>query len=91
MERCAEKKADVIVLGHTHYPMSQQIGKTLLINPGSVGQPRNRQPGAHWALFETATGTLDLFCETYDSSSVVAESRNRHPELPYIADVLTRS
>jgi putative phosphoesterase len=91
MERCSEMKYDVIVLGHTHYPTIRQIGKTLLVNPGSVGQPRNRQPGAHWVLFETATRTTNLLCEEYDSSSVVAESRLRHPELPYIADVLTRS
>jgi putative phosphoesterase len=33
--------ADVIVLGHTHWPMLRRVGKTLIVNPGSCGQPRN--------------------------------------------------
>lgn len=27
-------------LGHTHYPMVKEIGNKLIINPGSIGQPR---------------------------------------------------
>ena len=55
LERCAIQEFDLIVLGHTHYPMRQKIGKTLVVNPGSVGQPRNRQSGAHWAIFDTSS------------------------------------
>lgn len=34
-------EADVIILGHTHYPMVKKIGKLTLVNPGSCGQPRD--------------------------------------------------
>lgn len=90
MERCAVQDFDMVVLGHTHYPMRRLIGNTLVVNPGSVGQPRNRQPGAHWALFDTATRSLEFHCEQYDVSGLVQECRQRHPELPYLAEVLTR-
>jgi len=29
------------LLGHTHYPMVRRIGDKFIINPGSLGQPRN--------------------------------------------------
>ncbi len=44
--------ADVIVLGHTHIPMSRMIFGKLVINPGSVGQPRDRNPNASYAILD---------------------------------------
>jgi putative phosphoesterase len=83
---------DLVLTGHTHYPMQRALGeKTLLINPGSVGQPRDRRPGAHWALYDTGNGEVSFHCESYDSSPLQAEARRRHPELPYLADVLGRT
>lgn len=35
--------ADVILYGHTHYPMQEYEGKVLILNPGSLSLPR--QPG----------------------------------------------
>jgi len=81
---------DLIVMGHTHYPMQRQIMNTLVVNPGSVGQPRNHQPGAHWALFDTDNRCLEFRHEQYDSSRLEYDCRQRHPELPYLAEVLTR-
>ncbi|MBI1847360.1 MAG: metallophosphoesterase family protein [Candidatus Rokubacteria bacterium] len=37
---------DVIVLGHTHFPMIRRVDGRTLINPGSVGQPRDGDPRA---------------------------------------------
>ena len=90
LERCAVQKYDLVVLGHTHYPMHRQIGDTLVVNPGSVGQPRNRQPGAHWALFDTATRSVEFHREQYDVSELVQECQQRNPELSYLAEVLIR-
>jgi putative phosphoesterase len=90
IERCLRTEYDLIVVGHTHYPMDRSFGTTRLMNPGSVGQPRNRQPGAHWAAFDTETHELEFFREDYDPTKLVQECRERHPEIPYLADVLTR-
>lgn len=88
--RCFKEGFDVTVLGHTHYPMMYQIGKSLLVNPGSVGQPRNRQPGAHWAIFDTVTRHIEFKRENYDYVAASAEARLLHPNLPYLAEVLVR-
>ena len=90
LDRCAIQEFDLVVLGHTHYPMCHKIGKTLLVNPGSVGQPRNRKPGAHWALFDVDSHEVTPRCEIYDAGQVIAESRRRHPDIPYLAEVLER-
>lgn len=45
-------EADVIILGHTHVPMQQLIQGKLLLNPGGVGQPRDRDPRASYAVLD---------------------------------------
>lgn len=91
LKRCAMQEYDLIVMGHTHYPKYMKIGRTLLVNPGSVGQPRNHQPGAHWALFDTESCEVSLRCEAYNVGTVIAESRRRHPDIAYLAEVLERT
>ena len=89
--KCAISEYDLVVMGHTHYPMQLMIGSTHLVNPGSVGQPRNRDPGAHWAIFDTLTRSIELRCETYDMTDLIRECKDRHPDLPYLANVLERT
>jgi putative phosphoesterase len=36
--RFGETPADVVLCGHTHQPVVQQVGAVLVVNPGSVGQ-----------------------------------------------------
>jgi putative phosphoesterase len=40
IERLPELGADFVFLGHTHQPMIRRVGPTLVVNPGSVGDPR---------------------------------------------------
>ena len=85
-------KLDVkwVIQGHTHYSMHSKIGHITLINPGSVGQPRDRKPGAHWALLDTNLNKVDFYCEQYNIKTVIKESRERHSEIPYLANILER-
>lgn len=45
-------EADVICVGHTHQPYVLQVGEQLVINPGSIGQPRDGDPRGSYALIE---------------------------------------
>jgi putative phosphoesterase len=45
-------EADVICVGHTHQPYVLQVGEQLVINPGSLGQPRDGDPRGCYALIE---------------------------------------
>jgi putative phosphoesterase len=50
--RLVNVDADVVCVGHTHYPYVLEVGDKLVINPGSVGQPRDGDPRASYALIE---------------------------------------
>jgi len=50
--RLQNVEADVICVGHTHLPYVLEVGDKLVINPGSVGQPRDGDPRASYALIE---------------------------------------
>lgn len=57
---------ETLVLGHTHHPMWKQAGRGWILNPGSVGQPRDWDPRASYAVADTATGAFELKRAPYD-------------------------
>lgn len=44
--------ADIILVGHTHVPYQLTVGSTRIVNPGSVGLPRDGDPRASYAILE---------------------------------------
>ncbi len=42
----------VLVLGHTHVQHHERVEGTLVVNPGSVGQPRDGDPRAAFAVLD---------------------------------------
>ena len=51
-ELVRELEADIILMGHTHMPMKRLIYGKLILNPGGVGQPRDRDPRASYILLD---------------------------------------
>lgn len=49
---------DFLFLGHTHLPFVRSIGTTTVANPGSVGQPKDGNPAAAYAVWQD--GKVDL-------------------------------
>ncbi len=49
---------DVLLMGHTHVPMREEVDGTLVANPGSVGQPRDGDPRAAYALLDVEDGEV---------------------------------
>jgi len=68
----------------------KQFEKKTFVNPGSVGQPRDRKVGAAWALLDSDSGVVDFKRERYDMTSIVEEAREINPDLPYLSEVLLR-
>jgi len=46
----ADLNADLVLVGHTHLPGLVDLGSVRLLNPGSVGLPRNGNPRASYAV-----------------------------------------
>lgn len=75
-ERYAEY--DYVISGHSHVPhyvehffASDNIEyrnkkRTVFINPGSVGQPRNHNPHAQYGILDTTTGNYEHRAVWYD-------------------------
>ena len=51
-------EADVLVVGHTHIPFRLKHGDTLIVNPGSVGQPLDGDRRASYAIWDDGRITL---------------------------------
>jgi len=77
--------ADVILLGHTHFPMIRRIGNRTVVNPGSVGQPRDGDPRASYAVIED--GRVELRRAAYDVERTARDLR-AFPVPPAIAEPL---
>lgn len=71
---------DFLFVGHTHLPGRIRVGKTLVVNPGSVGQPKNGDPRAAYAVFEN--GAVDSRRAAYDVEETVAA----YAATPFSAD-----
>lgn len=81
---------DLIVYGHSHYPVVWRIDRSVIANPGSVGQPRDRKLGACWALWDTRSMEVTLQRANFDTQLVAERALRIDPHLPYLAGVLRR-
>lgn len=78
IENYVYKEYDVVFSGHTHKPHfiekyyeannveMNNKKKTIFINPGSVGQPRNHNTNAQYAIWDTVTCNLEFCNVSYD-------------------------
>ncbi len=71
---------EFLVMGHTHVQGAETVEGTLVINPGSVGQPRDGEPGAAYAVVDTDDQSADLRRVDYDIDAV--RDRVRAADLP---------
>lgn len=61
---------DVLVMGHTHVQHAERYDERLVVNPGSVGQPRDGDPRAAYAVVDMETMTVALRRVEYDVEAV---------------------
>jgi putative phosphoesterase len=54
------KENEFLFFGHTHRPMWIRAGNGMILNPGSVGQPRDGNPFASYAVFDTMTRNVEM-------------------------------
>lgn len=75
---------DVLLVGHTHMPGMRKVGKTIIVNPGSLGQPRNGTPDATYAVWRD--GDLQIHHLHYDYGTTMRKLMM----LPVDPDVIDR-
>lgn len=83
-------EADFLVIGHSHIPMNRKLGNLIIINPGSVGQPRDGDTRTSCAVFDTEKGHLEHLRLDYDIDSVCAKIKERMPHAEELIAILRR-
>jgi predicted phosphodiesterase len=85
----------ILLLGHTHIPFidkifSQEMGFELLMcNPGSVGQPRDKDPRASYAVIDLGNMNAEIIRVDYDiDETCKRQAATGFPE--YLSDRLQK-
>ncbi|UCE80808.1 MAG: metallophosphoesterase family protein [Methanobacteriota archaeon] len=63
LERCPR---EFVVFGHTHVPFAVALPSGKVINPGSVGQPRDGDPRASFAILSSEPIRCEIHRVEYD-------------------------
>lgn len=83
-------EAEFLVVGHSHIPMNRKLGNLTIINPGSVGQPRDGDNRASCSVFDTESGKMEIIRCEYDIDKVCAKIEDRMPYAEELAAILRR-
>jgi len=73
------KDLQAVFVGHSHLQFNELVDNVRIINPGSVGQPRNTNPNAQYSIINISNFMLtdvELYNVEYDIKSV-AISNNK--------------
>jgi len=65
--------SDIVVLGHTHIQFMKEYPEGRIINPGSVGQPRDLNPESAFAILDTDKMEITLKRKKYDIEKVIED------------------
>jgi putative phosphoesterase len=76
-------EADFVCVGHSHVPFLLEVDGIKVVNPGSVGQPRDGDPRAAYAIIED--GQVSFHRVEYDIDATLAQMRSVGVEEPAVA------
>lgn len=91
MDYKGNKKIDLILFGHSHISMDYQLHNYRIINPGSVGLPRDGDPRASYVVIED--GEIHFKKIKYNVDETINGLRNMNlPEdiFDYLSKLLKR-
>ena len=77
---------DLVVCGHVHIQFDRRVGRTRVVNAGSVGMPF-QEPGAYWLLIDTRK--IELRRTPYDLQA--AADRVRQTKYPLAEEMASKN
>jgi putative phosphoesterase len=81
---------DVVIMGHTHFRLAERVDKTLFLNPGSLGQPRDKFP-AGIAVLTLPQSKVNFVDIVYDRELLETEIHKYDPNNQKLIDILHRA
>lgn len=91
---------EMIFLGHTHYQGIKKIKNIVVVNPGSVGQPRSgtrynnegsKTARAQWAIVDTSDLNVSFITTLYNTDGLFEEIDRYEQDPLYLRKVLYRT
>ncbi len=79
---------DLLLLGHTHVPYEVKDGIRWIVNPGSVGMPKDGDPRASYAVLDTSKREVMFGRASYDVERTIAALRELIGDEPRVFDFL---
>ena len=73
-----DEERDRITLDAPHVGEAMLLTQRAILNPGSVGQPRDRDPRAAYAIFDPEAKTWEARRVEYDIAEVQERIRQAH-------------
>lgn len=65
--------AEILIYGHTHFPCIRKFNKGIILNAGSVGQPRDGDNRASYMILDLKNLNAEIKRVAYDIKSVADE------------------
>ncbi|MES2987612.1 MAG: metallophosphoesterase family protein [Pseudomonadota bacterium] len=81
---------DFTLFGHTHYPFLHAHKGSILINPGSVGQPRDAGGIASYAIINLDNRAVQFRRCRFETSEVITKAKSVDPDRKYLWRIMER-
>lgn len=89
IEKFADYAQTLFLIGHTHYPMTRKLGNKLIVNPGSIGQPRHGGE-ASYAVIDMNSFIVEFKEIVYDKTKLAKEIERLDGNNMYLKNIIHR-
>lgn len=72
-KRLSNYNFDNILLGHTHIQMKKKINSKVILNPGSVGQPRDGEGLIKWLIIDYSKMSYEFKKTSFDNTKIIKQ------------------
>ena len=81
---------DFTMFGNTHYSFIHHFDGKHLLNPGSVGQPRDTSGLSSYVIIDLNNLVLKFKRILFDVDEIIKEAKHKDPSINYLWDVLIK-
>lgn len=90
LEKANNPAIDFILVGHSHYSFVKKLTHSTIINPGSVGQNRQKGGVASWAFVNLEEIKVEIISTKYSVKSLAEKVKINDPDKAYNYSILFR-
>ena len=90
LDQADDPEIDYVLVGHSHYSFIKKLDNSILINPGSVGQNREKGGIASWAFIDLEKNVHEIIQTPYSVEKLAKEVKINDPSIEYNHKILFR-